>query len=118
VEAVDVLVGVDRAEDLRLVHVLGERKLDEDAVDAVVGVQVGNEVEDLRLGRVDRETVVARLDTRLVRCLVLRPHVDVRCGVVAHEYRREADGPPECTNVACDLCADLLRERLPVDAHR
>ncbi len=48
-EAVDVLDRLDRADDARLVDVVRERELDEDAVDRVVPVQLGDELEQLVL---------------------------------------------------------------------
>ena len=117
-ETVDVLLGIDGAQHLRLVHVLRQRKLHEDAVDRVVGVQLGDEVEDLALGRIRRETVVARLDPGLVRRLVLRADVDVRRGIVADENRREAHGLAIRPHVLGNLCANLLCERLSVDSNR
>ena len=115
VEAIDVLGRIHGAEDSRFVHVPGKRELNEDPVDRIVGVELGDEVEDVALGRVGREAVVARVDPRLVRCLVLAPDVDVGGRIVAHENRREAHGLPERAHVLRDLGANLQRQRLPVD---
>ena len=73
VEAVDVLLGIDGAQHLRLVHVLRQRKLHEDAVDRVVGVQLGDEIEDLAFGGVRRKAVVARLDPASCDALCFEP---------------------------------------------
>ena len=116
-EAVDVLRRIHRAQNRRLVHVLRERQLHEDPVDGVVGVQLGDELEDLALGRVRREAMVARVDSGLVRRLVLRADVDVRRGIVADEDRREAHRLTERAHVLGDLRAHLQRELLPVDPH-
>ena len=117
-EPVDVFRRVDRAKNLRLVHVLRERKLDENPVDVVVNVQLGDEIEDLVLRRVGREAMVARVDACLVRGLVLAADVDVRSGVISDEDRREADGLPECLHIVGHLGPNLRGESLSVDASR
>ena len=58
-EAVDVLDRIDGADDAALVDLRGQRQLDEDAVDRVVGVQLGDEVEQLALGRLLRQAQVS-----------------------------------------------------------
>jgi hypothetical protein len=77
VKPIHVLLGIDGAQHFRLVHVLRQGKLHEDAVDPVVGVQLGDEIEDLALGRIRGEAVVTRLDPGLMRRLVLGADVDV-----------------------------------------
>ena len=90
VDAVDVLRGVDRLDHAVLVDVVGQRQLDEDAVDVVVGVQLGDAREQLVLRRVGGQPEVARVDAGLRRGLLLQVDVDVRGGVVADEHRGEA----------------------------
>ncbi len=113
-EAVDVLGGVDRLDRLRLLDVGGERQLDEDPVDSVVGVEVGQEPEQLVLGGVGGQAKVARVDADALRSLLLAPDVDVRGGVVADEHRGEAD-VAERRDLGRDLVADFRRQRLAVD---
>ena len=117
VEPVDVLRRIHGAQHRRLVHVLGQRQLHEDPVHCVVGVEVGDELEDLGLGRVGWEAMVARVDPGLVRGLVLRADVDVRRGIVTDQDRRQADGLPERADVLGDLRPHLEGELFPVDAH-
>ena len=114
-QAVDVLLRVDRPDDSRLVHVLGQRQLDEDPVHGVVRIQLREQLQDLALRRRLRQPVVARRDARLLRRLVLPADVDVRRGVLADEDGREADRTAERLDVLRDLSAHLLRDRLPVD---
>jgi hypothetical protein len=52
VQAVDVLGRVDRVLDLDRVQPVGQRQLDQDAVDAVVGVELGHRGQHVLLGRV------------------------------------------------------------------
>ena len=77
-EAVHVLDRRDRPDDPPLVHVVGQRQLDEDAGHPLVGVQVGDEPEQLVLGRVGGELVVDRLDAHLLARLLLAAHVERR----------------------------------------
>jgi hypothetical protein len=44
-EAVDILVGRDGLDDLAGIDVIGQRKLDQDAVDGRIGVEVGDQPE-------------------------------------------------------------------------
>ena len=118
VEPVHVLRRVDRERDLRLVHVLGQRQLHEDPVDAVVRVQLVEQVQHLALGRRRGKAVIPRLDPGLGARVVLLRHVDVRRGIVPDEHRREADGAPERVDLAGDLAAELLGEHFPVHANR
>ena len=97
---------------------VGQRELHEDPVDRVVRVQVGDELEHVALRRVRGEAVVARVDPRLLRRLVLRADVRVRGGIVPDEDRRETDGAAPGAHVVRDLGPDLERQRLAVDARR
>ena len=54
-----------------LVDLVGKRQLDEDAVDGVVGVELGEESEQLVLGGVGGQPEVARVDADARRGLVL-----------------------------------------------
>ncbi len=64
-EAVDVLVGVDGVQDLLGIDVLGQRQLNENAVDVLVRVQALHERQDLVLGRRLGELVLERLHADL-----------------------------------------------------
>ena len=46
-QAVDVLVGIDLGHDRRLLQVPGDRELHQDAVDAAVGVQPSDQVQQV-----------------------------------------------------------------------
>ena len=62
---------------------LGQRKLHEEAVDRVVGVELRDLLQELVLGGVGREPDVARIDPDLRGRLVLEPGLLVAssCGV-------------------------------------
>ena len=76
-QPVDVLRRSDRAQDPRLVDVIGQRQLDEDRVDLVVGVQRRDLREQILLARLRRQPDVVRVETGLERGLVLEPDVDL-----------------------------------------
>ena len=97
-----------------LVDLLRERELHEDPGHALVGVQLGDEREQLVLRGLGRELVVERLDAGLATGLLLVPDVDRRRGILADEHRRETDRPIELGDLAADLLAHALGERLPV----
>ena len=94
------LTGSIGADHTALVDPVRQRQLDEDPVDGVVGVQLGDEREQLLLARRRRQAQIARLDPDLERRLVLQPDVDVRGGIVADEHRREADRAPKAATSA------------------
>ena len=116
-EAVDVLVRRDGVRDARLVDVRRERQLDEDPVDLVVGVELVDEREDVRLGCVVASRRMSRASIPASVAAVLQPDVDVRGGVVADQHGREPD-VTELLDLACDVGADPLRERLAVHERR
>ncbi len=113
VEPVHVLHRVDGADDLRLVDLGRHRRLDEDAVDRVVGVQLLDELEHFLLARVDRQPYVPRLDPRLRRGFVLAADVDLRRGIVPDENRGQAE-PAEGLDLPGDLRPDARCKRRAV----
>ena len=88
-EAVDVLRRVDRGDHLVLVDLLGQRQLDEDPVDLVVGVQLGDQREQLVLRRLGVELVVDRAHPDLLGGAGACCDVDLRGRVVADQHGRE-----------------------------
>ena len=67
-----------------------QRKLDEDAVDRVVRVQLGDELHQLVLGRLLGQDMLEADHADLARGLALAAHVDAARRVVADEDDREA----------------------------
>ncbi len=117
-EAVDVLERGDRVRDPRLVDVRraaaaarGCRRPPRSSFSS--STSASTSASDV----VGRQAHVARLDAGFRRRLVLRGDVHVRGRVVAHEHGGEAD-VPELGHLARDALAHLLRQRLPVHAHR
>ena len=115
-EAVHVLDRVDRAQHGVRVDLARERELDEDPVDAVVAVELVEELEQRALRRVGREPAVDAAQAVRGRGLVLLPHVDVRSRVVADEHRREPDRA-ELGDIGAHLLPHPLGERRALHQH-
>ncbi len=116
-QPVDVLHRVDGGEELELVQVRRHRRLDDDPVDAVVGVQLLHEREHVLLRGVFGQPLVDRPDPDLLGVFVLEPDVHLGRGVVPDEDRREPERA-EFLDLAGDLGAHLLGEGLPVHERR
>ena len=112
-ESVDVLGGIHSLDRPRLVDLRGQRELDEDPVDRVVPVELVDQLEQLLLGCVFGEPVVAGQDAGLDRGLLLQPDVDVGSRVVADEDRAQAD-LAELLDILGDLRTDALGQGLSV----
>ena len=112
VKAVDVLAGASRVRHARLVHVRGERQLHEDAVDLVVGVELFDEREHLRLrrARVRRMSRASMPASVAALCFA-------GCRRQTRDRRRRARSPARrgrAPRSPCDLAADPPRKGLPV----
>ena len=92
-EAVDVLVGIDAVEHPLLMDLPGERELDQDAVHRVVGVELVEQGQELRLGGLGGEPEGAAQHADLGAPLDLAAHVDLRGGVLAHQHGDELRRP-------------------------
>ena len=117
-KAVGVLLGGDRREHARRVHLLGQRQLDEDPVHAAIRVQRGDAVEQLLRGHAGGEFMQHRAHARFLAGAHLVAHIDARGGIVADEDRGEA-GPHAARGEPGDLVlhrgADRSGERFAVE---
>ena len=98
-----------------LVQVVGQRELEQDAVDAIVGVQAADQLGELIGRHVAARLVVERLDADLGRVLPLHAHVDRGGRVVADEDGGEPGLAVQALDLAPDLLAHLGGDRLAVD---
>ena len=118
-EAVDILVGVDRRDDPLLVDMVGQRQLDEDAVDRIVGVELVDQIDQLLLADRRIAAIFEALHPRLDRRLVLRSDIDLARRVLADEddrkARRAPGGGAERRDQFPDSGAQIGRECLAVD---
>jgi hypothetical protein len=70
--------------------VVGQRQLQQDAVDALVGVEPREQLAQLVRLHVAGHLVVEGLDAHLGAVLALHAHVDRGRRIVADEHRRQA----------------------------
>src|SRR5688572_5604825 len=110
-EAVDVLDRVYGTDDPVLVDLLGKRKLYENAGDAIVAVQLLDDIEQLTLRDRRVEVVVDRLDADFATRFLLAANVDGRGGVVTDEHGGEADRRADLLDLARNLRAHLCGQR-------
>ena len=120
-QPVDVLLGRHRPLDLELVQMVRERQLDDDPVDLGVAVQAADRGEQLVLGHVGGQVDLLGADPDVGAGLVLRPHVDARGLVVAHEDGGQAGGDAALGERAyplAHLAADLRGDGFAVEDRR
>ena len=118
-EAVDILVGVDGLDDLEAVDVLGERHLDQDAVNGRIAIKFADEGEERCFAGFRRELVFDRLHADFDGLEGLVLDVDFAGWVFADEN----DGKPrnkavialQLGNLRADVGADLRCDRLAID---
>ena len=91
-EPVNVLVGRDGVDDVLLVDMLGQGKLDDEAVDFGVGVEKVDGAEQLLLGDGLREAVDGGDESDLVAGFFLVGHVGLAGTVVAYDDRGQMRG--------------------------
>ena len=121
-EAVDVLVGIDREQDMRRVDVLGQRQLHQDAVHGRIAVQPGDQLQQLGFGRALGQAMVEARHAELGRDAALAPHIDLAGGIVADQHRGEAGlhalGRDQLGDALAHALAQGRREGLAVDQFR
>ena len=117
-QAVDVLLGVDRHLQRQLLEVPGHRQLHDDAVDLRVSVEPADRRQHVVLGDEGGQIDLLGTDPDVGRGLVLGADVDAGGLVVAHEDGGQArDHAPllQALYPLGYLRADLGRDRLAVD---
>ena len=88
-KAVDVLGGIDGVEQGLGIDLRGQRQLDQNAVDLVAPVELGDELEHLLGGDGGRRRDEVAIDAKLGAGLHLVADVDLRRGHVAHQHRSQ-----------------------------
>ena len=92
-EAVDVLGRVDRGDHPVGIDVIGNRQLNQDSVDRVVGAEVRDQIEQLRLGGLAGKSVMDRLHAGLFAGTVLVGDVDLGGRIVTDDDGGEGRNP-------------------------
>ena len=93
-EAVDVLAGIDRGDHRVGIDLVGDRQLDEDAVDVLVEAEPADQLEQLVLVGLRRQPVVDRAHPDLLAGPVLVADVDLGGRVLADDHRGQRRRPP------------------------
>ena len=119
VKTIDVLLGVDAHEDFVLIDMLGQRELDQDAMNGRVGIQFGNLVRK-RLHRHIRGIVKSKgRDATFLACLLLHSNVRLRIATLADQNDGEARNLAavglQLFDGILDLRADRLRNGLSIN---
>ncbi len=118
-QAVDVLVRVDLGDDGRLLKVIGYGELHEYAMDALVGVQPSDQVQQLGLGRIGGQPVADRAHADLLGLLFLAVDIDLAGRVLAHQHHGQARLNPvlalQLGHLFGDPAPEAFSERLPID---
>ena len=119
VEGIYILFGVDSEQDLFLIKVLRQGQLHQNAVNALVMIQLVDQREQLRLGRISRKLEALRVKADLLAGAVLVAHVNLRCGVLTHNHHGKARSVTvflfEFFGIRLDLAADLSSNLLAVN---
>ncbi len=92
VKAVDVLVRIDGIDHGIGIDLVGQGELDQDAVDAVVGVELFDQRQQLGLRGGVGQAVVEGLHAGLDDRLALVAHIDLARRVLADQHDGEAGG--------------------------
>ena len=90
VETINILAGIDGADDRGFVDLWRGRGLDEDAVNGGVGVEFFDEGEKLLLCCVGGEFLLHGMQAEFGGFAVLRAHVGAGGGIIAHEHHGKA----------------------------
>ena len=92
VKAVDVFGRVNCRDHGVGIDLLGQRQLNQDAVDASVGVELGNLCQKLLLRRFGRHSKFERTDARIRASLDFVAHINLAGGIVADENHGQRRG--------------------------
>ena len=114
VEGVHVLFRRDRVYHRTLGYLLRQRKLHENSINAVVGVERRDKPQKLCLRRCGREVISAAVYAALEAVALLIAHIYLRCRVVSYQHRRKAGPAAHRRRLAFHLLAELLRELFSV----
>lgn len=122
VESVDILGRIDGGDHPRGVDLARQRKLHQNPVDRIVGVESADQVEQLRFRNRIGQMVGEALHPGSLRRLALRPDIDGAGRVLADQDGGKAgcsaDRLTEAGGGLCDRFAKLRRGRFSVDDSR
>ena len=102
-KTVDVFGGIDGFENALGVHLFRKRELDENAVDAIVVVEVGDELQHFLGGDAGRRSVEPTVEAEMMAGFDFAFYIELRGGIVSDQDSGEAGA-----NVIVDMHADVL----------
>ena len=111
VEPVNVLGRLNRGNDLLVVDLARKRQLDQNAVDALVRIQLPDQVEQFRFADRIRQLVVEAGHSGFRRRPVLGANVDCACRILPDEHGREARCAPNALLEGANAFRDALTKR-------
>ena len=88
-ESVHVFFFVDGGNDAVFVDVIRQRQLHQDAVHALIGIQVGNQRQQLLLGNAGRPQDGGILDSHDLAGLTLAPHIGLAGRVLPYQNHHQ-----------------------------
>ena len=120
-QAIGVFLRRDGRDGGVLVQALGERELEQDAVDCGIGVERAEEVDQLPLGQPLGIEAIARGDAHGVGRTLLVPDVDLARREIADEHdtqrRRHATLGAQALDAGADARQHLLGYRFALEDH-
>jgi uncharacterized protein YbaR (Trm112 family) len=121
-EAIDILLRRDGEEDALGVHVAGQGKLDEDAINVITGIELFDQSDELVSGRRLRRSDQLAEDAHLLAGADLAADIRLGCGIVPDKDRgqtgtQSGDGN-EKLHLVGDFGLDLVRVEISVEYDR
>lgn len=92
-ETIHVFRRIQRAHDGRLIDVLRRWRLNENAVDRPIAIQLFDPREQFGLGGLGRQFQLHRMQPEIAAHLVFRAHIRARSRIIAHQHHGEARSP-------------------------
>ena len=117
-EAVHVLVRIDRLDGRLRGDVGGQRQLHQDAVDRRIGVQASDLGDQRFLGRIGRQADRVRRDPDGTGRAILGAHIDRARRIVAHQHHRKAGSERQRGDLLGEPRPQCRSDRLAVDDAR
>ena len=106
-EAIDILCLGDRPDHHSLIDLRGQRELNENAVYPVIGVELGDEVEELFSRSLGWQMVQFALQTSLGTCQLLVAHIYMAGRMTPHQHSRQPRGWFADSGAFGDACGNL-----------
>src|SRR6266478_10100181 len=94
VETVDILRRIERRHHLPRVYAVRQRQLDEDAVDPVVTIEPGDQLDDCRYAAIAWQAVLERGDPHFGAGTRLVANIELARRIVADQDRGQTGGDP------------------------